>query len=118
MTRFLKPTAVKFFILIFGLLVAAQSASATIVVPMSDDEIVIGARAIVTGKVLAIESNYDSQQDRIYTYVTVKVQQVLKGQISERRIVLKELGGQVGDHGLTVWGNPQFVRGERVLLYL
>jgi Putative Ig domain/Matrixin/Ig-like domain from next to BRCA1 gene len=118
MTRFFKPAGVKFFVLIIGLLAAAQIASATTIVPMSDDEMLIGARAIVTGKVLRIESGFDAQQDRIYTYITVKVQQVLKGQISERRIVLKELGGQVGNQGLTVWGNPQFKRGERVLLYL
>src|SRR5437868_3613172 len=92
--------------------------SATTIVPMTDNDIMIGARVIVTGKVLNIESSFDEQQDRIYTYITVKVQQVLKGEISERRIVLKELGGQVGNRGLTIWGNPQFKRGERVLLYL
>ncbi|MEN3331351.1 MAG: hypothetical protein V7641_716 [Blastocatellia bacterium] len=118
MTRFLRPAWLKFFVLIFGLLTAAQIASATTIVPMSDDEIGIGARAIVVGKVLAIESSFDDQQDRIYTYITVKVQQVLKGEITTRRIVLKELGGQVGNRGLTIWGNPQFKRDERVLLYL
>ncbi|MFL6276736.1 MAG: FG-GAP-like repeat-containing protein, partial [Blastocatellia bacterium] len=118
MIRFLKSASIQFFVLIFALLAAAQTTSATTIVPMADADMIIGARVIVTGKVLAIESNYDSQQDRIYTYITVKVQEVLKGQISERRIVLKELGGQVGDRGLTVWGNPQFKRDERVLLYL
>src|SRR5437763_1576274 len=118
MIRFLKPASIKFFVLLFGLCAAAQMTSATTIVPMTDDEMIIGARVIVTGKVLNIESSYDAQQDRIYTYVTVKVQQVLKGEISERRIVLKELGGQVGDRGLTIWGNPQFKRDERVLLYL
>ena len=118
MIRFLKSAAIKFFVLLVGLGAAAQMTSATTIVPMTDDEMLIGARVIVTGKVLNIESSYDTQQDRIYTYVTVKVQQVLKGEISERRIVLKELGGQVGDRGLTIWGNPQFKRDERVLLYL
>jgi Putative Ig domain/Matrixin/Ig-like domain from next to BRCA1 gene/FG-GAP-like repeat len=118
MTRFVKPAWLKFFVLIFGLLTTAQMTSATTIVPMSDDEMIVGARAIVAGKVLTIESSFDEQHDRIYTYITIKVQQVLKGEISERRIVLKELGGQVGNRGLTVWGNPQFKRGERVLLYL
>jgi Putative Ig domain/Matrixin/Ig-like domain from next to BRCA1 gene/FG-GAP-like repeat len=118
MIRFLKPASLKFFALIFGICAAAQMTSATTIVPMTDDDLMIGARVIVTGKILNIESSYDTQQDRIYTYVTVKVQEVLKGEISERRIVLKELGGQVGDRGLTIWGNPQFKRDERVLLYL
>jgi hypothetical protein len=118
MTRFMKTAWLSCFVLIFALLAAAQTVSASTFTPISDDDLIISARAIVTGKVVAIESNYDDQQDRIYTYITVKVQQVLKGQISEGRIVLKELGGQVGNRGLIVWGNPQFKRGENVLLYL
>jgi hypothetical protein len=117
MTRFIKPAWLSFFVLTVGLL-AAQTVSGSSFTPISDQDLVTSARAIVTGKVLTIESNYDEQQDRIYTYITVKVQQVLKGQISERRIVLKELGGQAGNRGLIVWGNPQFRRGENVLLYL
>ena len=58
MTRFLRPAWFKFFVLIFGLLTAAQITSATTIVPMSDDEIIIGARAIVAGKILAIESSF------------------------------------------------------------
>jgi hypothetical protein len=79
---------------------------------------IIGARAIVRAKVLSIESGFDEQHTRIYTYVTLKVQEVLKGQITERKIVIKELGGQVGDRISVIYGNPHFTRGERVLLYL
>jgi hypothetical protein len=46
------------------------------------------------------------------------VKEVLKGKIRDRRVVLKEMGGEVGDRGFTVFGNPQFFIGERVLLYL
>jgi uncharacterized protein affecting Mg2+/Co2+ transport len=79
---------------------------------------VIGARAILRGKVVAIESSFDEQHSRIYTYITVKVQEVLKGQITQRKIVLKESGGQVGETISVVYGNPRFKKGERVLLYL
>src|SRR5207248_11082838 len=36
----------------------------------------------------------------------------------ERRIVLKEEGGEVAGQGSLIYGTPQFARGERVLLYL
>src|SRR5262245_62736834 len=42
----------------------------------------------------------------------------LKGQISSKRIVLKELGGVVGDHGTLFYGVPTFAVGEEVLVYL
>lgn len=96
---------------------AGSAFSSTFTVP-SDDELIIGARAIVRGKVLSISSQLDAEQDRIFTYVTIRVHDVLKGQIANRRIVVKEEGGQVGSRGSIVFGTPQFKRDEEVLLYL
>ena len=118
MKRVLKQAWCKSVILLFVLLSAAQFTLATTVIIPFDDDMIIGARAIVTGKVIAIKSGFDEQHSRIFTYITVKVREVLKGQINERRIVLKELGGQVGDDISVVYGNPRFKRGEKVLLYL
>src|SRR4030095_9511176 len=119
MERVGKETSFKsLIILVLIFLCSAQSSFATTVTIPSDDDMVVGARAIVRGKVGTIESSFDEQSGRIYTYITVKVQEVLKGQIAVRKIVLKELGGQVGDRINLVYGNPQFKKGERVLLYL
>jgi len=96
---------------------AAAVRASTFVMP-TDDEMVIRARAIVRGKVLAIESGLDDKQDSIYTYITLKVQEVLKGQITQRKIVLKEPGGQYGARGSVVFGTPAFSMGESVVLYL
>ena len=119
MERVGKQTSFKsLIILVLIFLCSAQSSFATTVTIPSDDDMVVGARAIVRGKVGTIESGLDEQSGRIYTYITVKIQEVLKGQIAVRKIVLKELGGQVGDKISVVYGNPQFKKGERVLLYL
>jgi putative Ig domain-containing protein/matrixin len=96
---------------------AASVHASTFVMP-TDDEMVIRARAIVRGRVLAIESGFDDKQDSIYTYITLKVQEVLKGQITQRKIVLKQPGGQYGTRGSVVFGTPEFSTGESVLLYL
>ena len=119
MERVLKQTSIKslIFVSLFLLCSAHPSLATTVTLP-SDDDMLIGARAILRGKVVAIESNIDPQDNRIYTYITVKVQEVFKGQIAERRIVLKELGGQVGERASVIFGNPQYKRGESVLLYL
>jgi len=84
----------------------------------SDDDLIVGARAIVIGRVLALGSRLDSDEDRIFTYVTVAIEETLKGEINSSRIVLKEEGGEVDGQGSTIFGMPQFSRGERVLLYL
>jgi hypothetical protein len=91
--------------------------SSTFTVP-SDDELIIGARAIVRGRVLSLSSQLDPAQDRIFTYITLRVHEVLKGQIVSRKIVLKQEGGQVGSRGSVVFGTPQFKRGEEVFVYL
>lgn len=84
----------------------------------ADDDLITGARAIVIGKVLSLACRLDVEQDRIFTYITLSVEETLKGEIGERRIVLKEEGGEIAGQGSRIFGTPQFTRGERVLLYL
>ena len=117
MKRFCKNFALKSIVLLAVVLVCAVSASSATYVLPDDDNLIVGARAIITGKVLSVGSRLD-EQDRIFTYITVRVQEVLKGQINHRRIVLKQAGGQVGERGQTIFGSPEFKTGEQVLLYL
>ncbi|HSE38901.1 MAG TPA: hypothetical protein VLG74_16490, partial [Blastocatellia bacterium] len=118
MERVLKPNWLTPLVLIAIVFSLAQSISATTAIVPPDDDLIIGARVIVRGKILSIESNFDEQQGRIFTYIRLKVQEVIKGQITERKIVIKELGGRVGDRLSVVYGNPQFALGEQVLMYL
>lgn len=96
---------------------AASAQASTFIIP-TDDDLIIGARAIVRGKVLSVSCQADDQTGRIFTYVRLRVREVLKGQVSEREIVLKESGGQAGNRGSIVFGAPGFEKGENVLLYL
>jgi hypothetical protein len=118
MERVLKPNWLTPVVLLVFLLGCAQSTFATTAIVPPDDDMIIGARVIVKGRILSIESRFDEQQGRIFTYIKLKVQEVLKGQITERKIVIKELGGQVGDRLSVVYGNPEFALGEQVLMYL
>ena len=95
----------------------AATASATTVRIPADDDLIIGARAIVRGRVLAVACDFDAQ-GRIYTYVTLRVNEVLKGRITSRRIVLKEPGGQVGPQGSLIFGAPRFKPDEEVVVHV
>ena len=116
MERVLKSGFLKVLVLLTCLLGCTQQVLATTATIPSDENMVIGARAIVRGKVLAIGSSFDEQQNRIFTYITLRLQEVIKGQISERKIVIKEEGGQVGMRGSRIFGTPEFTLGEQVLL--
>lgn len=101
--------------LIFGFL----TAQATSVIVPSDDEMIIGARAIIRCVVTSVESRYDVEHNAIFTYTTVRVSEVLKGSLQvDREVVLKEPGGGVGELGTMVFGTPEFTKGEETLLFL
>ncbi len=105
------------FLLALGF-ASVHSAFATTVIMPADESMIIGSRAIIRGRVLAVESALDSQTNRIYTYITIRVQEVFKGEIRARKIVLKQEGGQVAGRGSTIFGTPQFTPDEHVILYL
>lgn len=97
---------------------ASETALATTAVVPRDEDMVIESRAIVTGRVLGMSTAVDSNTGLVYTYVRLEVNGVLRGNIAEREIVLKELGGETIDHGTVIFGAPRFEIGQEVLLYL
>ncbi len=104
-------------LLLLSVLLLAVSAGAGIVIPMDDDDLILGADAIVLGRITRIESHRDVF-GRIHTYVTVGLDEVYKGDISGREVTIREIGGSVGDRTYWVFANPEFVVGERILLFM
>jgi hypothetical protein len=90
---------------------------ATTVVMLSDTDLIVDSRVIVTGRVASVISAWDDQGSMAWTYVEVATDRVLKGE-AESTIVLKQMGGTVGESGVFVSGQARFAVGERVLLYL
>lgn len=85
---------------------------------LSDTELIVNSRLIVTGRVTSVMSRWDDSHSMIWTYVEVRVDRMLKGELSEGTIVLKQIGGETIGSGVRVFGQPGFTAGERVLLYL
>src|SRR5215467_5023332 len=101
----------------FMLALAAAANATTAIIP-SDDQMIIASRAIIRAKVISQSCGFDSRHNIVYTYVTLRIREVLKGQITSSEIVLKEPGGQVDSLGSVVFGSPTFTSGEEVVLYL
>jgi hypothetical protein len=100
-------------VLAIGVLAKTRASDSVI-----DEGLIVGARAIVRGTVTSVESQFDNTEQRVFTYTTLKVEEVLKGQISGSDLVLKEEGGETETIGERVYGTPQFEPGERVVVYL
>lgn len=115
--RLINYHCARLFLGLITTLLLAISTQATTAIMMTDEDLIVSSRAIVKGQVTKIESQY-GENGNIFTYITVDVEHVYKGQIAEKTIVIRQLGGRMGDRVAQVYGSPQFVKGEKVLLYL
>ncbi|HKG20692.1 MAG TPA: matrixin family metalloprotease, partial [Blastocatellia bacterium] len=105
-------------LLLVVLCLLARPSTATTVVMLSDEEMVVNSRFILSGEVRSVTSAWDDSQSMIWTYVEVRAERFYKGELATKKIVLKQAGGAVGSSGIHVFGQPKFNPGQRVLLYL
>jgi len=99
------------------LLLVAGTASASVTLRLTLPELTDSSVAVVRGRVVAIDSAWDRPGGTIYTYIEIRINDVLKGE-APRRITLKQLGGTVGDMSLVVQGQSEWTRREEVVLFL
>lgn len=85
---------------------------------VSDEALAATSTAAVRGRVVAVDARWDGAVNAIYTYVTLDVRQTWGLAESTRRVVLKQLGGRVGDVELEIGGQARFTSGEDVLVFL
>jgi hypothetical protein len=102
---------------LLGIVFVAAPASASVVIPPADDDLIVHADAVILGRVTDIES-HDNRLGKLSTYITLSVDEVLKGSYAQSTLTIRELGGQVGSMAGWVFANPEFTVGERVLLFL
>ena len=100
--------------LAFGTVPAAQ---ATIVRLVNDARLVDQAPLIVVAR--ALGTLPAPELDRPVTDYLMNVERVLKGAVPASALLVRVPGGRSGDGmRLKIWGAPEFVEGERVLLFL
>ena len=105
-------------LVLFGVLSQLSDAAATIVIPLDDVALAESAVGIVLGHVVHIESVRDVQRGRLFTLIRIVVEEAVKGDFPDGEITIRQIGGTVGDLRHWIYGSPEFVLGERVLLFL
>ncbi len=99
-----------------ALAVAAAPAGATVTLALDLRELVTRADHVVVGRVVSQRARWDHRR-RIVTDVTVEVQESMKGAGDGETIVVRRLGGAIGELGMRVEGEPDFADGERAVLF-
>jgi hypothetical protein len=89
--------------------------SATTVERMELPQLVAASDNIVQGRVESMESRYEA--NRIYTYVSITVDDPIKG-APRKAVLVRQLGGTVGAKRTWIPGMPQFTSGSQVIVFL
>ena len=111
----MRRTAIVLALLALGL--NAGAASASLVKTFSLPGLFRAADNVVVGLVVESTSFWNDAHDTIYTHHTIKVERVIKGTHIDQ-LVVRQMGGIVGETRLSIAGNASLAQDERVLLVL
>jgi hypothetical protein len=96
-----------------------NAAEASVSVLLSLDELVGASTSVLVGTAGERKSQWEEIAGgrRIVTYTTVKVDKVITGSPGSE-VVVRTLGGTVGDIGQSVSGEAQLAKGSKAVLFL
>ena len=98
-------------------MLTASYAAATTVEKMSLRDLAKKSDAIVLARVEDETARYDANKE-IYTYITLRVLEPVKGPKKDEVITIRQIGGTVDKIASIVPGTPTFRKGEEVVLFL
>ncbi len=99
------------------LLTLATPAAATVLLPADFVTVVTGADLIVAGRVVDVRAQLADGSRTIESVVTVAVQESVKG-ATGNQVTFRVPNGQLGRYRRITVGAPEFVAGDRVVLFL
>ncbi|HET6417636.1 MAG TPA: hypothetical protein VFG22_15165 [Polyangiales bacterium] len=103
---------------VLAALLFTSPAHGSIVQGLDLEELVSNADRIVLGRVVLSES-FPRPNGQIATWHRIEVKRELRGHApDETEVIVETLGGQLGDLGMRVEGEPSFEVGERVIVFI
>lgn len=105
--------------LVLGIsLTLAPAAEATVAVEMSRAELVAQSDLVVRATVVGVTSRWNEDQSQIISLTTLRVTEVVKGDVTETQLTLRQLGGEVDGLVSRIAGNPVFTQGQDAVFFL
>jgi len=105
----------KVLITIFALF--AAQLCATSVIPMSVEQLTVSSSEVVRARALSSQSSWDGEHAHIYTFTRFQSLETLKGSASSE-IVVRQMGGRVGNIEQRVSGVRRWNAGDESVLFL
>ena len=98
-------------------LAVAVTVDATVVVPADLGELSRDARAIVRGRVIALDARWTEDRRTVETVVTLEVESYLKGPLGQT-LQFRVPGGELGRFRSITVGAPEFAINDRIVVFL
>jgi len=108
----------RFIFIVCFILVLNSNIFATTYAKTNMEQFVTNSTLVVKAKVLSTESKWDQNKTNIFTYTTISILEILKGENPPNELTIEQLGGTVGDESLVIETNPHFKVGEEAILFL
>lgn len=106
-------------VILFAILMGFGSAYATTIQALSMEQRTQRADRVVIGEVQSIRYEQAPNAKRIYTVTTIKVMESLKGDAKKDMLIMvRQIGGQMGEWSQHVPGDARFEKQEEVLVFL
>jgi hypothetical protein len=99
-------------------LLSASLAGATTVQKFSVTDLAKKSETIAVAHVEDVSARWDDNHKEIYTYITLKVLDGVKGSRKNELLTIRQLGGSVDNLISVVPGMPEFLKGEEVVVFL
>lgn len=107
----------RFIALCMCALAGRAAAGATVIVPADLGELSRDARAIVRGRVMALDARWTEDRRTIETVVTLEVESYLKGSLGQT-LQFRVPGGELGRFRSITVGAPEFSIDQRIVVFL
>lgn len=102
----------------WALLLESSLVAAASLPPQTAAQLVRDAEAIVVGTVVDVSEAPTKDKSAAFTYVTIDVEQVVKGSTGAKLVTLEFLGGTVEDREIVLAGRPEFTLGEKYVFFV
>jgi hypothetical protein len=100
------------------LLATALPLSASQWIQLPFDQIVRESTYVVRGTVTNVYSAWNDDHDIIFSYATIRVQRYIGDNAGPATLIVREVGGTVGEYTQQAIGFPELREGEEVVLML
>ena len=102
-----------------GCLLAARSASASLVIALDLPSMVGRADHVAVVDVVSVKAAWDDRHEKILTTIDLAVVETWKGSAAPAsHFTIVQRGGTVDDTSMVVYGMPSFAPGERAVVFL